>query len=91
MHLDEVERVVWELVGYLVPLHGCSAGTVARPTDGEEEEQERGSKQLEAKVKQERQNAAVVPLLAVYFCLLPSRYLHSLLRRSRAQRRPRQL
>lgn len=38
MHLDEVERVVGELVGYLVPLHGWSAGTVARPASGEREQ-----------------------------------------------------
>lgn len=36
MHLDEVECVVRELIGYLVPLHGWSAGTVARPANGEE-------------------------------------------------------
>lgn len=31
MHLDEVKCVIGELIGYLVPLHGWSAGTVARP------------------------------------------------------------
>lgn len=38
MHLDEVECVIGELVGYLVPLHGWSAGTVARPANGEDGE-----------------------------------------------------
>lgn len=38
MHLDEVECVIGELIGYLVPLHGWSAGTVARPENGEEGE-----------------------------------------------------
>lgn len=37
MHLDEVECVVGELIGYLVPLHGWSAGTVARPVNEEEQ------------------------------------------------------
>lgn len=33
MHLDEVECVVWELIGHFVPLHGWSAGTAARPVN----------------------------------------------------------
>lgn len=36
MHLDEVECVVWKLIGHLVPLHGWSAGTVARPNEWRE-------------------------------------------------------
>ena len=39
MHLDEVECVVGELVGYFVPLHGWSAGTVARSARIEQEEE----------------------------------------------------
>lgn len=39
MHLDEVECVIGELIGYLIPLHRWSTSTVARPTNGVEEEQ----------------------------------------------------
>ena len=39
MHLDEVECVIGELIGHLVPLHGWSASTVARPVNGVEEEE----------------------------------------------------
>lgn len=39
VHFDEVERVVGELIGYLVPLHGWSAGAAARSASGEEEEE----------------------------------------------------
>lgn len=34
MHLDEVQSVVGELVGHLVPVGGWRAGTAARPGTG---------------------------------------------------------
>lgn len=36
MHLNEVECVIWELIGYFVLLHGWSASTAARPANVEE-------------------------------------------------------
>lgn len=40
MHLDEVQSVVRELIGYLVPLHGWSAGTAARSANAVEGEED---------------------------------------------------
>lgn len=57
MHLDEVESVVRELIGYLVPFHGWSAGTAARSANereaqkDNEEKGEKNNKQMEVKAK----------------------------------------
>lgn len=58
MHLDEVECVVRELIGNLVPLHGWSAGTVARPVN----EEEQGIIGEEEMVSSEREKPKEKPL-----------------------------
>lgn len=51
MHLDEVKCVIGELIGYLVPLHGWRAGTVARPGSEEEQKKKMLSRQRQKKVE----------------------------------------
>ncbi len=64
MHLDEVECVVGEFIGNLVPLHGWRACAVARPANGEEEREvmRRRSDEREKKINTHRKKHKRKPL-----------------------------